>query len=257
MTDRVVWERRRPGRGVARRIVCYDEVASTMDAAWRIADPAVGVMALTQMAGRGRFGRPWLSEPGGSLLLSLTVEARAEVAGRLSVVAALAASDAVGALGDGIAPALKWPNDVLLNERKVCGILIESRVDTAGHSLAVVGFGLNLDIDLSTPGLEAATSIAAETGRRVDALVAADAVAAAFNERLAEAERPAALLDAYRRRLATLGQRVEARSGDRGVAGAAEDVGEGGELFVRTDAGELIVLRDGEVTLAAPPSRSR
>lgn len=256
MTDRVVWERRRPGRGVARRIVCYDEVASTMDAAWRIADPAVGVMALTQTAGRGRFGRPWLSEPGGSLLLSLTVEARAEVAGRLSIVAALAASDAVGALS-GISPALKWPNDVLLNGRKVCGILIESRVDTAGRSLAVVGVGLNLDVDLSAPGLEAATSIAAEARRRVDALVAADAVVAAFNERLAAAERPAALLDAYRRRLATLGQRVEARSGDRGVAGAAEDVGEGGELLVRTDAGELIVLRDGEVTLAAPPSRSR
>lgn len=256
MTDRVVWERWRPGRGGARRIVCYDEVASTMDAAWRIADPAVGVMALTQTAGRGRFGRPWRSEPGGSLLLSLTVEARAEVAGRLSIVAALAASDAVGALS-GISPALKWPNDVLLNGRKVCGILIESRVDTAGRSLAVVGVGLNLDVDLSAPGLEAATSIAAEAGRRVDALVAADAVVAAFNERLAAAERPAALLDAYRRRLATLGQRVDARSGDRRVAGVAEDVGDGGELLVRTDAGELIALRDGEVTLAAPPSRSR
>ena len=256
MTDRVVWERWRPGRGVARRIVCYDEVASTMDAAWRLADPAVGVMALTQTVGRGRFGRPWRSEPGGSLLLSLTVETRAEAASRLSMVAALAAADAVDALA-GVASTLKWPNDVLLNERKTCGILIESRVDTAGRSLAVVGVGLNLAIDLSAPGLEAATSIVAETGRRVDTLTAADAVVAAFNERLADAERPAALLDAYRRRLATLGQQVEARSGERRFAGAAEGVGDGGELLVRTDAGELIALRDGEVTLASPPPASR
>ena len=252
MTERVVWERYYPSGGVARRLLCYDEVASTMDAAWRLADPAVGILALSQTAGRGRFRRPWRSEPGGSLLLSLTVEARAEVASRLSIVAALAAADAIGMLS-GAAPALKWPNDVLLNGRKVCGILIESRVDTAGRSLAIVGVGLNLDVDLSAPGLEAATSIAAETSRRVDALVAADAVVAAFNERLADAERPAALLDTYRRRLTTLGQRVEARSGERRLAGIAEDVGEGGELLLRTDEGELITLRDGEVTLAARP----
>ena len=256
MTERVVWERWRPGGGVARRVVCYDEVASTMDAAWRMGDPAIGVTALAQTVGRGRFGRPWRSEPGGSLLLSLTVEARAEVAGRLSMAAALAAADAVGALG-GVAPALKWPNDVLLNGRKACGILIESRVDTAGRSLAVVGVGLNLAIDLSALGLEAATSIAAETGRRVDVVGAADAVVAAFNDWLPAAKRPAALVDAYRRRLATLGQRVEARSGERRVIGVAEDVGEGGELLVRTDAGELAALRDGEVTLAAAPSVSR
>ena len=247
-----MWERWRSSGGVARRIVCYDEVASTMDAAWWLADPAVGVMALTQTEGRGRFGRAWRSEPGGSLLLSLTVEASAETASRLSMVAALAAADAIDTLG-GVASALKWPNDVLLNGRKACGILIESRVDTAGRSLAVVGVGLNLDIDLSAPGLEEATSIAAETGRRVDAVNAADAVVAAFNERLADGERAAALLDAYRSRLATLGQRVEARSGERRSVGVAEGVGADGELLMRTDAGELIALRDGEVTLSKSP----
>ena len=135
----------------AYRLVALDSVESTNDEAMRLAEAGAEdgtlVWAREQTRGRGRQGRDFAS-PRGNLYLSLVLRPECEVAtaAQLSFVAALGLGDAIGS----VAPALlevtyKWPNDVLLNGRKVSGILLESRTDAKGAlAWLILGMGVNV-----------------------------------------------------------------------------------------------------------------
>ncbi len=135
----------------AYRLVALDEVGSTNDEARALAEDGAEdgtlVWAQSQRAGRGRRGRSWHSPPG-NLYLSLVLRpdrAPAEAA-QLSFVAALGAAAAIGAVAPPLTEiAYKWPNDILVNDRKVAGILLESSI-TGGSRLdwLVLGMGMNL-----------------------------------------------------------------------------------------------------------------
>ena len=130
-----------------RRVVVLGETGSTNDDARRLA--ALGapegtvVVAETQTAGRGRLGRSWHSPPGKGVYLSVVVRPRepVELVGRYALIAAVACCEACRALsGDRVR--LKWPNDVLVDGRKIAGILAETRNAGAGVEL-VLGIGIN------------------------------------------------------------------------------------------------------------------
>src|SRR6185437_3830883 len=126
---------------IGRRVLVFDEVDSTNTVAAGL-DVAEGtvVLAKNQTEGRGRFGRVWRSRPGAALLLSVRLRPPAELR-RPSVLTAWAAvgvGDAIAAL-TGRTARIKWPNDLLIDERKVCGILIEQGATT------IIGIGLNLN----------------------------------------------------------------------------------------------------------------
>jgi BirA family biotin operon repressor/biotin-[acetyl-CoA-carboxylase] ligase len=135
----------------AYRLVALETVGSTNEEAKRLAregaEDGTLVWAREQTAGRGRGGRSW-SSPRGNLYLSLVLEpdCSAQEAAQLSFVAALGVGDAIGS----VAPAMaelryKWPNDVLLNDRKVAGILLESELTPEGRpAWLVLGCGVNL-----------------------------------------------------------------------------------------------------------------
>src|SRR4029079_12035803 len=150
-----------------------------------------------QTAGRGRLDRSWIAPPGAALLVSALLRPRLPVE-RLHLVtlaAALAAIDAVRALA-GIDAQLKWPNDVVVDDRKLAGILAES--DGAGA--IVVGMGLNVRGDWFPPELAAtATSCAVDRDEVLEAWLGA------FDARL---DRLDGVLDAARAVSATLGRRV-------------------------------------------------
>jgi len=114
----------------------YEEVDSTNRVAMAMAAPGLCVVADHQTAGRGRFDRSWEAPPGSSLLVSVVIDDPLP-----TVTVALAAA---GACEDvcGVAPALKWPNDLMASRRKLGGILIETRPEGAG-SVAIVGIGIN------------------------------------------------------------------------------------------------------------------
>lgn len=144
---------RRPALPALYRLVTLDTVDSTNDEAKRLAAAAVGtdgtvVWSLEQSAGRGRRGRHWASPRGNlycSLLLSPDVPMAATA--QLGFVAALATADAVRAFASTMDHTVntKWPNDVLLNGRKVAGILMETQgSDPARPDWAVIGIGLNV-----------------------------------------------------------------------------------------------------------------
>ncbi len=191
-------------RHLGRRLLACEVVTSTNDVA---ADLASGeaVYALTQTSGRGQHGRTWVSPPGDNLLLSIRLDPPPELRRPvlLTALVAVAVGDAVQRLA-GVTPVVKWPNDLLLGDRKLCGILIEQGRAT------VAGVGLNL----KSPGLPTATSLA-ECGADVSPAQAADAVLTALDARYSELLiDPAPLEAAWRDRLFLVGRVVVAEFPD-------------------------------------------
>ncbi len=162
-----------PGPVNARRVVRCGVVDSTQaiafDLAERGAADGTAVVADAQTEGRGRRGRVWYAEPGTSLLVSIVLRPRLEPRSLplLSFAAALSVAGTIQRLA-GVAPRLKWPNDVLVGGRKIAGILLESRVSDSG-AVVVTGIGLNLAQErFPAPVAETATSLVLETGCRID-----------------------------------------------------------------------------------------
>lgn len=160
-------------RHIGRRVLVFDELDSTNEWAGRQPEP-IAIIARHQTAGRGRFGRVWRSRPGSALLLSVAFHPPAELrrASVLTVWAAVAVAEAVESLS-GLNAIIKWPNDLHVDGRKICGILIEQGAAT------VVGIGLNLNQsreEFDTAGLPLAASFASLSGSEVEWKVAAETV---------------------------------------------------------------------------------
>jgi len=190
-----------------------------------------------QAAGRGRRGRRWVSAPGDAILVSVLLRPRVAPvdAGFLPIVVAVAAADALGPDAR-----IKWPNDVLIGDRKVVGILCEMSADQEHVAWAVAGIGVNV---AATPHLEDARWRAGalnESGvRRARGDVLVDLLNA-LGERYSDwiADGPDAVLAEFTRRDALAGRYVEASVGREVVTGVCTGLDPLGRL----------VLRDGEIT---------
>jgi BirA family transcriptional regulator, biotin operon repressor / biotin---[acetyl-CoA-carboxylase] ligase len=208
----------------------------------RLGAPA-GLVAVAdhQTAGRGRFDRRWEAPPGSSLLVSVLVRPAAPGDGSHQVVmaVALALAQAVNDVA-GVTPELKWPNDLVVGDRKLAGLLAEREGDAV-----VIGAGCNVEWESFPPELtETATACNLEAGHSVDR----DALLDRFLDHLAAA------LDAfdrvperYRERLATLGRRVRVERADDSLEGEAVDVTRDGALVVRLDDGHEELITAGDV----------
>jgi BirA family biotin operon repressor/biotin-[acetyl-CoA-carboxylase] ligase len=197
------------------------------------------VTAAEQTAGRGRQGRTWVAPAGAAVLMSVVVR-DLEAATLLPLAAALAVCDAAESCAP-VRCAIKWPNDVWIERRKLAGILVEGR-PAAGW--AVVGIGLNVSTaaeEFPDELRETATSLRAAGG---DAPVESvlDALLPALDRRLRAP--PADILAAWRERDALLGERIGWGEGHGVAAGIADS----GSLLVDTDGGR-IALGAGEVHL--------
>ena len=154
----------------------YPEVGSTNDLAldWAQAGAADGslILADAQTAGRGRAERRWVTNPGAALALSLVLRPTAEEARYLPRFAALAALGLAGALAEGgLSAAIKWPNDVLLSEKKVAGVLVENVWQGERLEAVVLGLGVNVTAAAVPPEGELrfpATAVELELEHAVD-----------------------------------------------------------------------------------------
>ncbi len=223
----------------------FASVSSTMDICRQLAEQGAPegavVVADAQTAGRGRAGRAWYSPPGQAIYLSLLL--RPSLPARrlswLTMIGALAVLDALDALG--VPPSragLKWANDVLLDGRKVAGILVEAALTADRLDYAVLGIGFNVNTDFggAPEAVRAqATSVRQAMGRAMDLSSALDLLLATLAGRYARL--PASPLPAYVARLETLGRPVRLRVGDEEVIGVAERVEEDGALVVNTPSG--------------------
>jgi BirA family biotin operon repressor/biotin-[acetyl-CoA-carboxylase] ligase len=207
-------------------------------------EPAGAVLVADhQSAGRGRLDRRWEAPPGAALLASVLLRPAAEEVGHLHVATqavALAAREACVAVG-GFRPALKWPNDLLVGEAKLAGILAE-----AAGGAVVVGIGLNLHPPVP-PGAISADEAA---GRRVERDDLLAALLDALSERVHQwHDHDAALAADYRAALATLGRAVRVERGPDALEGMAVDVTVDGRLVVEAADGRHLVSV-GDVTHA-------
>ena len=239
-----------------------DETGSTNDwMSFRLTQPKVErllVMAENQTMGRGRMGRSWLSRPGENLTFSLAWAMPEGLANPavVTLAVAVALAEALEA-GYAVAPVIKYPNDLLLNEKKVAGILTELK--SAGEEkFAVIGVGLNVNCaqeafagDLGS----VATSLRIETGKRA----AREYVLAFFLNRLEPALELLAsdglkdIMVRYRRlALPLMGREVTIQGAGDVIKGKAEGVDGHGALLVRIDDGSIISVSSGEATFHRP-----
>jgi BirA family biotin operon repressor/biotin-[acetyl-CoA-carboxylase] ligase len=212
------------------------------------------VVADEQHAGRGRLGRTWQAPPGASLLVSVVVEvdvARAALP-LVTPAAGLAAADALGALA-GIDARLKWPNDLVVGDRKLAGILAEA---VGRAPMAVVGMGLNVAWPEFPDELVAiATACNVLSDRPVDRLDLLTEWLARYDAllgQLATGAGRAAVRDVCAARSATLGRRVRAELPGRVVHGVASALLANGMLEVTTDDGVHETIAAGDVVHLRP-----
>ncbi len=212
----------------------YAQIGSTNDAAltWLRDGGTSGSLVITdhQTRGRGRLSRSWFSEPASALTFSLLLHPPPQHLFKLTMIAALAVGDAL--LEIGIKTALKWPNDVLLEGRKVCGILSETAWEGSRFLGAVLGVGLNVSTDFKAAALaQTAISLSEVVGTvdRVDLLMR---ILARIDHYYAQIDRDSLRL-LWRDRLSTIGQQVKIIQPNETLVGIAEDVDANGALLIR------------------------
>jgi len=198
------------------------------------------VVAEQQTAGRGRLDRTWTSPARAGLTFSVLVRPTSPVAswGWIPLLAGLAVTRALRSRAE-VAADLKWPNDVLVGGRKVCGVLAE----VAAPGAVVIGVGLNVSARRDELPVETATSLALEGAATKDRDTILRAVLRELTEVLADEEGSRA---AYRTGCTTVGQAVRLELPTRVVTGMAEAVDDDGRLVVdgqAHSAGDVVHLR--------------
>lgn len=222
------------------------------------------VVADDQSAGRGRWGRRWISAPGSSLLMSVVLRPAPAVArslGLMTIAAGLACAEAVDRT-TGVTAGLKWPNDVLIGDRKVAGVLIETRISARAVEALVVGIGVDLDWPQGPPAAIAARTTSLAAGARSAGHPAPSraevfgAILAALEEVTELVGRDEGAAEVVRRaqsRMGDIGHEVVLEGPDGGSRVViAERLLASGALLVSSDRGTEEVSAAGISSLRAP-----
>ncbi len=216
--------------------------------AWLAEHPPQGSVVTSdeQHGGRGRLGRPWYAPAGSGLLLSVIAYPPREHLTRLTMVGALAVLDTLESYGIQQV-GIKWPNDVRIDARKICGVLPEAAWDCERLVGAVLGIGLNVNIPfILTQYAETAISISDALGEPVDRLDTFKRLLARIDHWLANVHTPE-IFETWKARLVTLGTQVTVQTPTGVRSGWAEDVTPEGGLLLRKSDGTLEQVIAGEI----------
>ncbi len=224
----------------------YPQIGSTNDRglAWLAEGASSGsvIVADEQTQGRGRLGRVWYAPPGTALMLSYLLYPSSDDLPFAGMMGALAVCETVEALG--AQAGIKWPNDVQIDGRKLCGVLPEASWQDGRLIGALIGIGLNVRIDFTgTPFEQTAISLETAVGQvdRIEVLIRLLDRLDYWSARLSSDD----LFDAWRDRLVMLGRRVTIND----ISGVAESVDRQGGLLVRDDGRTLHRLIAGDISL--------
>jgi BirA family biotin operon repressor/biotin-[acetyl-CoA-carboxylase] ligase len=229
-------------------IVRLASTPSTMDALHALAEAGAeagtAVVAEVQETGRGSRGRTW-SSPRGGLWLSVLARPRAAALEVLSLRAGLAVAELLETLGAEGRIALKWPNDLMLDDRKCGGILCEARWQGATPAWVVIGLGLNVTNAVPPALAETATGLAS-----IVPALTADALVIPMVNALRAVDAAAGTLGEGERAQFARRDWLRGRVLVTPVAGAADGLAEDGALLVREPDGRTTAVRSGTVALA-------
>ena len=238
---------------VGQRVIYHPTLPSTITVARQEARQGAiegtTIIASKQTAGKGRIKRTWLS-PKGSLALSIILYPHVAHLSSLIMLASLAVVHSIETFTS-LKPQVKWPNDVLINGRKVCGVLVESGVRRDRVDYAIIGIGMNVNVTVSHfPEIaRTATSLSEELGMEVSRR-------GILQHLLEEVERlylllpgGASVYEAWRDSQVMLGKPVQVTEGKTVYEGIAESVDRDGSLLLRQPNREQLKVVAGDVTL--------
>lgn len=213
------------------------------------------VIADRQQAGRGRRGRVWESPAGENVFMSIVLRPQipAEKAPMLTLVMALALAEGISDIS-GVQAGIKWPNDIVIHRRKICGILTEMHMNSDGSIRdVVIGVGINVNMQEFPASIrDMAGSLYTETGEKYDRNELIACVMEHFEKDydiFAEAESLAPLKTAYEKRLLNLGQDVRVLDPAGEYTGKALGITLTGELTVECENGNITEVNAGEVSV--------
>jgi len=239
---------------IGKDIYHYEVASSTMDIAFKLALDSscqgTVVCAESQHQGRGRLGRTWLSPKSKGIYLSIILRppVTPNETSKLTLLAAVAVSEAIREVS-GIDCQIKWPNDILVNEKKVGGILTELNAEMDKVKFVVLGIGLNVNTrKISLPAkstslkeekkeLISRVELTKEILRKIDML---------YSLFLKEGFVP--IIEKWRQLSSTLGQRVKVSSQNKVIEGEALDIDQDGGLLIRKDSGFIEKIYAGDLT---------
>ena len=211
------------------------------------------VIAEHQTQGRGRQGRKWESKESRNLLFSLILRPTLPPShlGLLTIISSLSVAETIQEIASPLPVYIKWPNDVLLNQKKCCGVLIETAHSTA-HPQVVVGLGINVNQETFSEEINSkATSVLLETGRHTDRiqLLARILLRLEHYYKALDEETASIYIDRYTGKLAYFDEQISLRQyGSKHVlTGIIRGISETGALLFETERG-IEVLHAGEVT---------
>ena len=244
---------------VGRDIRVFEQTTSTNDVIEKLArddvKEGIVVFAESQTKGRGRLGRAWLSPARQGLWFSVLLrpDLRPPETTRLTVASAAALRRAIQS-ETGLAPEIKWPNDILIRGKKVAGILTElsAELDRVKHVILGIGVDVNLGANEFPAELrKTATSLRIEAGQIISRPELATAILRELDHDYARVGDNlfAEVADEWEAHCTTIGRAVTIQVGDRKIHGCAESLGEDGALRLRTEHGHLERITGGDVTL--------
>jgi BirA family biotin operon repressor/biotin-[acetyl-CoA-carboxylase] ligase len=244
---------------IGRDIRVFHETTSTNDVVEKLASDGVKegvvVFAESQTKGRGRLGRKWISPARKGLWFSVLLRPnlRPQEATQLTIVAATALARAIRS-ETGLAPEIKWPNDILLAGRKVAGILTELSAELDHVKFIILGVGVDVNLTASEFPADLrkqATSIRLELGQAINRAALATTILQELDRDYARISMGQfeAVADEWEGLCSTLGRNVSIRVGERTIQGRAESLDSDGALLLRTQHGRLERIIGGDVTL--------
>ena len=234
----------------------YGSVGSTNDIAYLLAEKGepegVIVIAESQTRGKGRLGRKWVSPKGGGVYMSLILrpDIEADEIPAITLIAAKSVAKAINRVS-GLEPGIKWPNDILVNGRKICGILTEIKAQPDRVDFLVLGIGVNVN----TPGGDLpceGTSIKNETGCCVDRVMFVRNMLEEFEDdynRLVKYGFSSLREDCKKLSL-LLSRKIKITEHNRVITGTAVDIDDKGALIVKDGKGMLHRVFSGDIVLA-------
>ena len=239
---------------IGKKIHYFDYLASTMDLAMQLGmEGAVSgtvVLAEAQIKGRGRLGRSWFSPKYKGIYLSLILRPKILPAACpiLTLMSAVSICEAVKKVID-LDAQIKWPNDVLMHNKKVAGILTEMNAEVDKVNFVVIGIGLNVNNDKKSL-ISGATSLKEQQGEEISRVVLLQELLRRIenNYLLLEDKGEVEIINKWRNFTLTLGTRVKVDYQNKHIEGQAIDVDTDGALLIRKDSGFIQKISSGDVT---------